>query len=137
MHLESPDRKIGVIQSICLQGRFLDSAEGSWATEDRLRNKRLPLGEVRTSSQEKSVLLFGSGHCAGEADQIGGSGDLGPIDKREVLGKLQAMEQQQDKKDSTYQPRALPLLFHKGTVPRGRYHSLLSCFLRLLFPYSA
>lgn len=109
----------------------------NWATEDRLRNERLPLGEVRTSSQEKSVLLLGSGHCAGEADQIGGSGDVGPTDKREVLGKLQAMEQQQDKRDSIYQPWALSLLFHKGTVPRGRYHSLLSCFLLLLFPYSA
>lgn len=48
-----------------------------WGTKDRLRHKRLPLGELRTSLQEKSVPLLGSGHCSQEASQTGKSGDLG------------------------------------------------------------
>lgn len=81
----------------CLQGRFSDSAVhvscGSQpgATEGRLRNKRLPLGEGGAGLGEQSVPLSASGQCPQEVSQTGDVGKLSSAHKREALQKLRAV----------------------------------------------
>lgn len=56
---------------------MLVAATGHGAQRTDLDTKGFLWGELRTSLQEKSVPLLGSGHCSQEASQTGKSGDLG------------------------------------------------------------